>query len=224
MTIKYLFPAHPEYLSDFNGIKFYLKSGNMKFWDTESFARGLRSAEAMLKSMVDEIDVFWEDADKVSPKGLSARVAPPTDDRVFLIHGRDDGVKEKVARFLEKLGLDVVILHEQPNKGRTIIEKFESHAEAGFAVALLTPDDVGSLADAWDKRRPRARQNVVLELGFFLGKLGRDHVCALTSGDVEIPSDYDGVIYIPLDRGSWRSDLAKELKAAGMEVDLTKVL
>jgi predicted nucleotide-binding protein len=139
---------------------------------------------------------------------------------VFLVHGHDSGTKETVARFLERLGLNVVILHEQPGQGRTVIEKFEDHAAtAAFAVVLLTPDDVGG--GSTGKLLPRARQNVVLELGYFLGALGRKRVCALRAEDVEEPSDLRGVLYIPIDtEGGWRLRLGSELKAAGLDVDL----
>lgn len=104
-------------------------------------------------------------------------------------------------------------------------EKFEEYSQVGFAVVLLTPEDVGSLANEEDSQlRPRARQNVVLELGFFIGNLGRDRTCALRVGDVETPSDYDGVLYTPMDeQGAWRMDLVGELKAAGFSVDANLV-
>ena len=110
---------------------------------------------------------------------------------VFLIHGQDDGAKETVARFIERFGLEPIILHEQPNRGLTIIDKFEQHAqETGFAIALLTPDDMGARQGKEDDWRPRARQNVIFELGWFLGRLGRGRVCALKKGGVEEPSCY----------------------------------
>jgi predicted nucleotide-binding protein len=114
--------------------------------------------------------------------------------------------------------LEVVILHEKASKGRTLIEKFEAHSDVAFAfaVVLLTPDDLGMLASGRRKKlAPRARQNVILELGYFVGKLTRERVCALCVNGVERPSDYDGVVYVPLDDGGgWRFELAKELKAA----------
>ena len=138
-----------------------------------------------------------------------------------MVHGHDEGARETVARFLEKLQLECVILHEQPNKGRTIIEKFEDYADVAFAVVLLTPDDRGGISTGpFESQRSRARQNVLLELGFFLGALGRSHVCALYVKDVEIPSDYSGVLFLPLDEGgAWRMALLRELIAAGLEVD-----
>jgi predicted nucleotide-binding protein len=127
---------------------------------------------------------------------------------------------------LESLGLKVTILHEQANGGRTVIEKFEAHAEdAAFAVVLLTPDDEGYLASKPEENKPRARQNVILELGFFLGALGRTNVCALHKGNVELPSDINGVLYVPLDEGeAWKFRLAKELRAAGIDVDMNKIV
>jgi predicted nucleotide-binding protein len=144
---------------------------------------------------------------------------------VFVVHGHNDAVKQSVARFLEKLDLKPVILHEQPNKGRTVIEKFEAHSSVGFAVVLLTPDDVGGLASTPDKLSPRARQNVVLELGYFIGKLGRARVCALYQEGVEIPSDIHGVLFVPYDASEgWRLKLATEIKAAGIDVDLNRAV
>jgi predicted nucleotide-binding protein len=138
---------------------------------------------------------------------------------VFVVHGRDDPPKIEVARLLERAGLEAVVLHEQPNAGRTIIEKFEDHGgAAGFAVVLITPDDVGG-PDA-QHLQPRARQNVIGEMFWFAAKLGRKHVCALRKGNVEIPTDFAGVIYIEMDdRGAWKSELLRELKNSGYNVD-----
>jgi predicted nucleotide-binding protein len=147
--------------------------------------------------------------------------------KVFIVHGHghDHGVKDSVARFITKLGLEPVILHEQPNEGRTVIDKFEDHAEADFAIVLFTPDDIGYPAKNPDEFKPRARQNVVLELGYFMGKLGRKRVALLQVGDdIEIPSDYAGVLYLPLDgAGAWKFLLAKEMIACGINIDLNKV-
>lgn len=143
--------------------------------------------------------------------------------KVFVVHGRDEAAKEKVARYLAFIGFDPIILHEQANEGQTIIEKFERHGDVGFAVVLLTPDDVGGAKDG--ELAPRARQNVVLELGYFMGRLTRARVCALKSGDLELPTDFAGVVYEEMDTaGAWKQALARELQSAGHEVDWNKVM
>jgi predicted nucleotide-binding protein len=143
--------------------------------------------------------------------------------RVFVVHGHDSGPREAVARHLERMGFEPVILHEQANLGKTVIEKFESYADVGFAVVLLTPDDVGGAKDG--SQKPRARQNVILELGYFIGRLSRERVCALKTGDLELPSDILGIVWTDLDTaGAWKVNLAKELSAAGYEIDWNKVM
>lgn len=143
---------------------------------------------------------------------------------VFIVHGHDNEIKVSVARTLEKLGLNPIILHEQANAGKTVIEKFEAHSNVGFAVVLLTADDEGKAKSASDLKK-RARQNVILELGYFIGKLGRERVCPLYAKGVELPSDLSGVVYVPIDENdAWKFSLAKELKAAGYEIDLNKIL
>jgi predicted nucleotide-binding protein len=145
--------------------------------------------------------------------------------RVFLVHGHDDGAKDLVARFLGKLKLEAIILHEQPNGGRTIIEKFEAYSDVAFAIVLMTPDDVGASAATPDKLIKRARQNVILELGYFTGKIGRTRVCALHKPGVEIPSDIHGVLYVELDiGGGWKTKLAQELVQAKADIDLQGLL
>lgn len=148
----------------------------------------------------------------------------PLTSKVFVVHGHNHGMKEAVARFLERLGLDPVILHEKPNAGRTIIEKFSDYADVQFAVVLLTADDEGKSRGSETSPSFRARQNVILELGYFLGKLGRARVCALYEAGVEIPSDYQGVLFVELDKSDrWRFDLVRELRGAGFDVDANQI-
>lgn len=145
---------------------------------------------------------------------------------VFLVHGQDEGAKHSVARFLERLGITPVILQEQINQGRTVIEKFEDFASrAGFAVVLMTPDDVGYPTGKEQEKKSRPRQNVVLELGYFAAKLRRSKTFVLTKGEVEMPSDIFGLVHEPMDKGEgWKMSLAKELKAAGFTIDLNKAI
>lgn len=144
---------------------------------------------------------------------------------IFVVHGHDHATLHYVVRVLERTtGLDVVVLHEQANAGKTILEKFEHHgAAAAFAVILLTGDDEGR-AKGDGELQPRARQNVVLELGFFFGKLGRERVVVLAEPDVERPSDIDGLVYIALDPAkTWRTELGRELEAASITVNYSRM-
>ncbi|WP_333838781.1 nucleotide-binding protein [Novosphingobium sp.] len=170
--------------------------------------------------LVDEAEgVDFGQGQSLPSKAEQAR-ARTNSRKVFLVHGRDEEAKAIVARFLEKCDLEPIILHEQADQGRTIIEKFEVFSDVPFAVVLLTPDDVGGLKPRGGEAgvmTERSRQNVVLELGYFLGALGRKNVSALRRGDVELPSDYGGVIYTPFDAGgAWKMRLAKEIKASGI--------
>lgn len=159
----------------------------------------------------------------VQSKGDIRLVRPTTSKKIFIVHGHDEGARESVARFLERIGFEPIILHEQANRGRTVIEKVEAHGDVGFAVVLLTPDDEGCVKGG--STEPRARQNVLLELGYFIGRLGRDHVCALKRGELEIPSDFAGIVWEPMDSsGGWKQALARELKAAGHTIDWNLVM
>lgn len=154
------------------------------------------------------------------------RVTPPTDDAaIFLVHGHDVAKREIVRRFLERTTKrDVIILAEQPNGGDDLLSKLLKNADhAGFAVVLLTADDVGGAAKE-QETRPRARQNVVFELGLFMALLGRARVATLLQPSVEIPTDFSGVAYISLEGDSWQMELARELKSAGIEVDLNQAM
>lgn len=187
-----------------------------------NYEKRIKAFEAMLTSTLQELELMG--AGDVQGSAIQKAVNMVSDSRnVFVVHGRDTAARESVARFLEKLELNAVVLHEQPNKGQTVIEKFEAHSDVGFAVVLLTPDDVGGLASG-DALSPRARQNVILELGYFIGKLGRARVCALYKEGVEIPSDIHGIVYVPLDdAAAWRLKLAHEIRAAGIAIDLNKI-
>jgi predicted nucleotide-binding protein len=144
---------------------------------------------------------------------------------ILLIHGHDEAMKESILEFLEKLGLRVIILHEQPDGGKSMIGKFGESPDTHFAIILLTPDDITSPRNKPKERQTRVSQNVIFEFGYFWGKLGRGRVCALYKEGVEIPSDYPALVTIPVDaRGGWRLLVAKEIKQAGMEIDLNKAI
>lgn len=143
--------------------------------------------------------------------------------KVFIVHGHNDTLKLDVARTLEKLKLQPIILHEQSNNGKTIIEKFEKFSDVAFAIILLTADDLGNSKNI-EHLNKRARQNVIFELGYFIGKLGRENVMTLKEDGVETPNDISGVVYTPYDLyGNWKTELAKELKSAGFKVDMNNL-
>jgi predicted nucleotide-binding protein len=139
--------------------------------------------------------------------------------KIFIVHGHDNAAKSEVARFLERLKLEPIILHEQPNAGKTIIEKIDHYSDVGYGIIIYTPCDVGR-ARSDKKLNDRARQNVLIEHGYLLCKLGRRNVCALVKEGLEIPSDMDGIVYTPFDEhGAWHMKLVKELEAAGYKID-----
>jgi predicted nucleotide-binding protein len=192
-------------------------------WEREAVGRSINT----LESLRERLEYLESPAE--GPATPKASAESTGDERVFLVHGHASGAKETVGRLLEKTGdHEVVTLHEQPSEGRTLIEKFEDNAKASdHAVVLLTADDVGGEASAGGAKpdlQPRARQNVVFELGFFVGSLGRSHVTVLYEAGVELPSDFKGVVYIPLDKGgAWRFQLLAELRGAGLTYDLNRI-
>jgi predicted nucleotide-binding protein len=229
LAVDYVFGKTTRHLPDFNSVSWTPGSWNMYDPDpawSAAFVEGRQAADALLRSMVDEINEYWVADVKTGAKEQDARRPKKATAELFVVHGRNEACRETVARYLEKLRLKPIILHEQANKGRTIIEKIVAYSDVSFAVILLTADDRGGLlATPYEEQQKRARQNVILELGFFLGRLGRERVCALYEEGIEIPSDYGGVIFVPLDKtGAWRMLLAREIKAAGLPVDMNDVI
>ena len=144
--------------------------------------------------------------------------------KVFLVHGRNRSIRNRVEIFLDQLHLKPIVLAEQPDEGKTIIEKFELHADAGYAVILLTADDLGGLKKGTRQsstleaqcNEQRARQNVIFEWGFFLGRLGRHRVSVLYEEGVTLPTDAAGIVYKGLDSNEWQHPLRLDLKSAGL--------
>lgn len=180
---------------------------------------------AKLRSIRERLEVFdapteaaasSPGAASIQPQSLSSRKA------AFIVHGHDGEAREATARVLGLLGVEAIILHERPNEGRTILEKFEKHsAEAPYAIVLLTGDDVGGKPN---DLHARARQNVILELGFFWGSLGRERVCVLHERGVELPSDLQGLVRVEIDAGGgWRYQLARELRTLWPDIDLNRL-
>jgi len=168
------------------------------------------SLEALLK-IDNEKRVMGDNNMKINSKLIESN-------KIFIVHGHDNEAKAKMEAFIRKIDFDPIILSEQASGGRTIIEKIEKYTDVGFGIVLYTPCDKTS------EGKLRARQNVLLEHGFLMGKLGRAKVCALVKGDVEKPSDIDGIVYIDMDdKNAWELRVVKELQAAGYDADANKL-
>ena len=143
--------------------------------------------------------------------------------KIFIVHGHDEIAKQELEIILTEMGLEPVVLHRQPDGGRTLIEKFEHYADVGFAFVIMTADEIAYVVSESEKpddsraKQLRARPNVIFEFGFFVGRLGRSRTCCLYKGDVVLPSDLNGLIYKRFEKSveetAW--SLARELKAAG---------
>ena len=168
---------------------------------------------------------FLEQNRETSSSPPTLEVTPGVSNKVFVVHGHDDAAKNEVALFLRGIGLEPIILHLRPNGGRGLLTKFREESEgASFAVVLMTPDDEGGPVGVIE-RKARARQNVVFELGFFIGQLGPAKVAALIKDDVESPSDFHGIAYTKFDSGGrWTTELARELLHAKLPFDAAKAL
>ena len=214
-----------ENINEDEGVK--LKKMSLGMFAMSEPLRNLRNEATMyigfLKSLKEEIEEYPEDVLNVPihthiSKEKTKNIPSKEFDTVFIVHGHDNSAKETVARFIDQIGLNPIILHEQASSSQTIMEKIESYGDVGYAVVLYTPCDFGGKSG--EEKQPRARQNVVFEHGYFIGRLGRSKVTALVKGTVETPNDISGVVYIDLDdRGAWKMDIVKELRAAGFDVN-----
>ncbi len=186
-----------------------------------TFKESVEAKLSNLKQLLGKADLLKSSMGKSNANEVETSTKT---NKIFIVHGHNDHIKIDVARTLEKLGLQPVILSEQPNQGQTVIEKFELHSDVGFAVVLLTADDLGRVKTS-DKDKYRARQNVIIEMGYFIGKLGRSNVFPMYEDGVELPSDLHGILYNSIDEAkTWKFKLVKELTAAGYQVDANKIL
>jgi predicted nucleotide-binding protein len=192
-------------------------------WWAAYRARTLRDQQTLLTGFIDLLQTEIELSNH-GPARASLQEHSKSR-KVFVVHGHDTALQQAVARLLEKLDLDPIILDEQPNQGRTIFQKFQDHSDVAFAIVLLTGDDIGGeKVTSPERLSPRARQNVILEFGYFLGKFGPAAVCALYEPGVELPSDVSGMLYVPVEDGlGWKLKVAAELKAAGIDVDMNQI-
>ena len=214
---KYLISHYGEQsheYSEFKKLDFTIMSFGLDIAHSEYVA----SCHKDIRTAIEIFRVYLEDVEE-TPGFVQTQSLNYS--KVFIVHGHDGELKQSVARIIEKQGIEAIILSEQANLGRTIIEKLEGYTDVGGAICLFTADDLGRAKSSEDDSY-RARQNVVFEAGYFMGKLGRDHVVMLADQGVEIPSDLAGVVYA--DTKNWQFDMLKEVKAIGYNVDLNKLL
>lgn len=175
-----------------------------------------------LTKLKNKVDLLKSDVEE-----SNVEISTTTDldmSKVFIVHGHDEEAKAKTARFIENLGFEAIILHEKASSSMTIIEKIENYSDVGFGIVLYTPCDIGGKQIDEPELSPRARQNVVFEHGFLIGKIGRSNVCALVKGNVEIPNDISGVVYVQMDNAeAWKYTIAKEMREIGYNVDMNKI-
>ena len=170
-------------------------------------------------------EVYEEISTEIIPAPSPELVPITSHGKVFIVHGHDHASRDTVADFVGNWGFTPTVLDKQPSRSRTIIEKFEQCAgEANFAIVLMTPDDVGASGRNRADLKSRARQNVIFELGYFFGSIGRKRVCILYKGDLELPSDIQGVVYVPMDdNGEWKQSIIREMESVGLLIDANKI-
>jgi predicted nucleotide-binding protein len=187
-----------------------------------------KAKSTFLLALKTALKAFEEDTFGELRSNKSSSGSPALSNKVFIVHGHDQELKIDVEQFIRQIGLEPIVLHRQPDRGRTLIEKFEQHSDVGYALILLTPDDIAypidqdTSPDSSRKKEKRARPNVIFEFGFFVGKLGRDRVCCLYKEGVVLPSDLDGLVYKKINSSVESQGIAiiKELKAAGYKIQI----
>lgn len=181
--------------------------------DKESWESGTNSLKSLLENLIETLD--------------ESNAANVPNSNIFIVHGHDNEMKESVARLIEKQGLTAIILHEQPDETSTVVEKLEKYIETCcFGIVLLSPEDEGRQIGSDEKEfKKRARQNIVLELGWLFGKFSRKRVVILykNTQDFELPSDIKGILYKDYFLDNWKYEVIKEMKNAGLPVSLDKM-
>ena len=189
----------------------------------EEYKSSIRDKIAYIKGFIQRMNII---PCKVESQAVSPKETIKKDtNKVFIVHGHDSNTRNEAELLVKQLGFEPVVLFKQPNMGDTIIEKLlRESSEAAFAIVLYTKCDEGKAVEEVDLK-PRARQNVVFEHGLMCGLLGRKRVVALVEEGVEIPGDLSGIVYITLDSAKrWQFDVAREMKASGMPVDLNRLM
>lgn len=223
LYIRKIFGEESNYLNDLDNISFTPRvyySGMARQSYVDSFEKGKTRFLNLVDVMIEDIQLS-DDSNMGTDNIDNCSIL---NNKVFIVHGHDDAMKQTIARYLEKLKLDPIILGEQPSGGvKSILEKIEEYSDVNYAVVLLSPCDEGH-EKGQKNLTPRARQNVIAELGYFIGKLGRNHVSIVKNGELEFPSDFLGNYYIEYSNNNWGSSLFQELKAAGFIIDANNLM
>lgn len=195
---------------------------------TNGFVRDKRlhiKIESEIESYIEEVDIYIKDIkDAIETESITDDIDVNMN-KIFIVHGHDELALEQVIGFIKDIKLEPIVLKNQANLGNTIIEKIEEYSDVGFAIVLYTPCDIGASINDKDNMKNRARQNVVFEHGYLIGKLGRKNVCALVKGDIEKPNDISGLVYIELDnQKAWRFNIARDMKKLGYDIDLNNLI
>ncbi|TXD96121.1 nucleotide-binding protein [Psychrobacter frigidicola] len=224
VLVEKFFDSKPKYINELFSIRHFLNGFNCRGNETRkaaSWKKGKEKLENLIMTLIYDMNIS---KNSTGEQVISVLDNQSKCSKVFIVHGHDDGAKNEVARFIEKLGLEAIILHEKTSSGDTIIEKIIRYSDVSFGIVLYTECDVGGVKALPQTLNPRARQNVVFEHGFLIGKIGRKNVVALVKGDVERPNDISGVVYESMDTsGAWRYSIAREMKSSGYDVDMNKI-
>lgn len=212
-------PPNNEYLNEYRALQLTIYNDTLQN-RVNLIKNNINAKIEFLRSMLG-ISALYKNS-LLGARTIQKENIPLDKTKIFVVHGHDDVARLEICRFVEKLGFEPIVLHEQPNSGKTIIEKIESYSDVGFGIILYTPCDIGSKDSINPTFKSRARQNVVFEHGYLIGKIGRNNVTALVKDDVETPSDISGVVYISMNN-NWKLILANELRSSGYPVDLNKI-
>ncbi|GAB6168814.1 hypothetical protein JCM1393_12740 [Clostridium carnis] len=201
---------------------------NQRKIQTNEFVRDKRlhiKIESEIESYIEEVDIYIKDRKDVIETESITDDIDVNMNKIFIVHGHDELALEQVIGFIKDIKLEPIVLKNQASLGNTIIEKIEEYSDVGFAIVLYTPCDIGASIIDKDNMKNRARQNVVFEHGYLIGKLGRKNVCALVKGDIEKPNDISGLVYIEFDnQKAWRFNIARDMKKLGYDIDLNNLI
>jgi predicted nucleotide-binding protein len=215
-----------DYMDSYNhaGYTFMGQMGEVQGNPVQTFKNLITYKLDNLKSLLTRAELLKSQVSNNTTTTVATPTKTLSKTEVFIVHGHDEAAKTKTARYIEKLGLKPIILHEQASGSKTVIEKIEAYSNVGFGIVLYTPCDIGAKKDDNPNLKNRARQNVVFEHGFLIGKIGRENVCALVKDDIETPNDISGVVYVKMDDDdAWHIKIARELRNSGYEIDMNKL-